>query len=250
MELLKTMWRFTFGDNKELDEGQKALEAIQDLLVKAITKHEGDPHALTLEEMGPIKAICDQLHPANFQLKVPNAAKDGLERPKRVHYEHVYEDETFSIGIFILPPGVSIPLHDHPGMSVISRLLYGSLHIKACDLVPNKGASTGNNSQYLARLRVDEVVTAPVTVELLPERHNLHELTGGADIGCAFFDIITPPYDANEGRDCTYYRVVGTSDKHEQQSGDKLLVLESYNPTDFDVTPEHYHGPRLQRYVC
>ncbi|RLN52073.1 hypothetical protein BBJ29_010141 [Phytophthora kernoviae] len=248
MDFLNAVWHFTFGDNKELAEGQKALEAIQDLLVKAIIKYKGAPHALTLDEIEPIKAICDQLFPANFQLKVPSAAEGGPERPKRVHYEHVYEDETFSIGIFILPPGVSIPLHDHPGMSVISRVLYGSLHVKAYDLVPNEGARRGNKS-HMARLRVDEVVTAPLTVELLPERNNLHELTGGDDIGCAFFDIITPPYDADDGRDCTYYRVVNAPISKEESS-DKMVMLESYNPTDFDVTPEHYHGPRLQRYVC
>lgn len=241
MDFLNAVWRFSFGRNQHLADGQKALERIQDLLVKAIIKYDGVPHALTVEEIAPVKAICDQLFPANFQLKVPSAEDSGPERPKRVHYQHVYEDETFSIGIFILPPGVSIPLHDHPGMSVISRVLYGSLHIKSYDLIKDGAAASGK--KHKARLRVDKTITAPYTTELLPDHSNLHELVGDDDIGCAFLDIITPPYHSNEGRDCTYYRVIDSSDCNSE----KTVTLESYFPLDFDVVTEAYHGPHLQR---
>jgi hypothetical protein len=148
--------------------------------------------------------------------------------------------------IFILPPGVSIPLHDHPGMTVISRVLYGTLHVKSYDLV--KDGVTASDKQHLARLCADKVVTAPHTTELLPDCGNLHELVGGGDVGCAFFDIITPPYDANDGRDCTYYREVSSADNQET-AGEKLVTLEAYEPHDFDVITEPYHGPHLQRYV-
>ncbi|OWZ00041.1 hypothetical protein PHMEG_00028853 [Phytophthora megakarya] len=244
MDFFNAVWRFSFGGDQDVTAGQKALERIQDLLVKAIAKDQDGAHALTAEEMAPIKTICDQLFPVNFQLQVPGP-ESGIERPKRVHYQHVYEDETFSIGIFILPPGVAIPLHDHPGMSVVTRLLYGSLHVKSYDLVQIDAAPLGK--RQMARIRADEVVTAPHTAELLPDCGNLHELVGGDDVGCAFFDIITPPYDANEGRDCTYFRVV---DSPQQESNDEeLVMLESYEPHEFDVLTKTYHGPHLQRYV-
>ncbi len=34
---------------------------------------------------------------------------------------HIFEDSVISLGIFQLPMGASIPLHDHPGMTVVSR---------------------------------------------------------------------------------------------------------------------------------
>ena len=53
-----------------------------------------------------------------------------------VRYLHCKEiHDHFSMGIFVFPPGASIPLHDHPSMVVISRVLYGELHVKSYSVV-------------------------------------------------------------------------------------------------------------------
>lgn len=55
-----------------------------------------------------------------------------------VRYLHCREiADKYSIGIFVFPPGASIPLHDHPSMVVISRVLYGELLVKSYNVVSN-----------------------------------------------------------------------------------------------------------------
>lgn len=54
-----------------------------------------------------------------------------------VRYLHAREvADKYTVGIFIFPPGASIPLHDHPSMVVISRVLYGELKVKSYSVVP------------------------------------------------------------------------------------------------------------------
>lgn len=53
-----------------------------------------------------------------------------------VRYLHVYElPNHYSAGIFVFPPHAKIPLHDHPGMCVLSRILYGSLSVHSYDWI-------------------------------------------------------------------------------------------------------------------
>eukprot|EP00580_Thalassiosira_gravida_P020632 CAMPEP_0201675600 /NCGR_PEP_ID=MMETSP0494-20130426/39922_1 /ASSEMBLY_ACC=CAM_ASM_000839 /TAXON_ID=420259 /ORGANISM="Thalassiosira gravida, Strain GMp14c1" /LENGTH=502 /DNA_ID=CAMNT_0048158099 /DNA_START=263 /DNA_END=1771 /DNA_ORIENTATION=+ len=63
-----------------------------------------------------------------------------------VRYLHVREvPHKYSIGIFIFPPNAEIPLHDHPDMVVLSRVLYGELLVRSYDVLPAATTETLRN---------------------------------------------------------------------------------------------------------
>ena len=41
--------------------------------------------------------------------------------------------------VFLLGPGARIPAHDHPGMTVLSKILQGSLDVASFDIVADNG---------------------------------------------------------------------------------------------------------------
>jgi len=107
------------------------------------------------------------------------------------------------IVVFLLPPGAVIPLHDHPGMTVFSKLLHGSLHVTSYDWAAGS-ASHGHPAARLARLVLDADLRAPCdALVLFPESGgNMHRLA--AATACAVLDVLGPPYFGD--RDCTYYQ--------------------------------------------
>ena len=62
------------------------------------------------------------------------AGGTGSKPGSPIGYHHVHADDGLSMGIFVIPAGGEIPLHDHPGMSVLSKLLFGSLRVTAYDM--------------------------------------------------------------------------------------------------------------------
>jgi len=121
-----------------------------------------------------------------------------LKHSDRVVYKPIYEGPLFHMGIFAIPRGGSIPLHDHPEMTVISKLLFGKVRLQSYDWV-TKSSSGGTAKKVL-----DEILLPPVKPHILyPSQSNLHCFT--AVDPCAFFDILMPPY--NETRKCSYYKI-------------------------------------------
>ncbi|KAF3779799.1 Plant cysteine oxidase 2 [Nymphaea thermarum] len=159
----------------------------------------------------------------------------------------VFKCDNFSICIFCLPPSAVIPLHNHPGMTVFSKLLFGSMHVKSYDWVMEITASKG--SPRLAKVHFDGVFTAECNTSIL------YPTTGGnmhcfrALEPCAILDVLGPPYSEADGRDCMYYRSLPL---HPSRSGDDgrargvvyELLEEIKKPDDFFFLGAEYTGPR------
>ncbi|PNH01770.1 putative 2-aminoethanethiol dioxygenase [Tetrabaena socialis] len=64
-------------------------------------------------------------------LSLPTSANSSAD--SRIKYMRIYEDPSLTFGLFCFPAGATIPLHNHPGMTVFSRLLFGRLRVSAYD---------------------------------------------------------------------------------------------------------------------
>ncbi len=101
-------------------------------------------------------------------------------------------DRSCEIGVFFIPAGQRIPLHDHPDIHVWMRVLVGELHV----------TSFTWHAPPLARRSGDATLGPHDPVWLVePGRDNLHQLTARSDV--AFLDVLRPPYI--DHRVCTYY---------------------------------------------
>eukprot|EP00245_Coleochaete_scutata_P007501 TRINITY_DN2292_c0_g1_i1.p1 TRINITY_DN2292_c0_g1~~TRINITY_DN2292_c0_g1_i1.p1 ORF type:complete len:277 (-),score=47.27 TRINITY_DN2292_c0_g1_i1:418-1248(-) len=232
-----------------------------------------DKEALGIKE---IVSILDQIKPKDVGLELAsadnqrgfgffgNAAKNGRRHTLTsrwappITYLHLYECEEFSMGIFCLPTSAAIPLHNHPGMTVMSKLLYGTLHVRSYDWVDpfDEQLNEDPSIPRLAMMESDQVLTAPCQTEVLypTSGGNIHAFT--AITPCAILDVLSPPYCADSGRHCTYYHeapqaAIGASRRNleggvREGKEDGVCLLEVYQPPDdFVVQQGRYRGQRI-----
>ena len=106
----------------------KQLESIDAAELLSLKSTRDGESGATLDSSQTIEPIHDLVKPQYQNQKENNI----------VRYLHVKEIEhRYSAGIFVFPPNTSIPLHDHPDMVVISRILYGELYVTSFDVMPS-----------------------------------------------------------------------------------------------------------------
>jgi len=116
-------------------------------------------------------------------------------------YQHIFEDEHISVGVFLLPKNAIIPLHDHPSMSVVTLGLFGSCRLMSYDW---KTDETRQAQQGEAILIQNKVMEPGDVVVCHPTSHgNIHSIQAIENF--AMLDILIPPY--GESRICRYYEV-------------------------------------------
>lgn len=178
-----------------------------------------------------------------------------------VTYMHICETEAFSMGVFLLKGGTSIPLHDHPGMHGMLKVLYGKVRIMGFDKMES---SPTELPPPLQRYKRSSVLRAALRSSgeygdgsppclLSPHRDNLHQISA-VDGPAAFLDILAPPYDPDDGRDCHYYKLLlpaaSPEDTGDGAAADgvhprEVWLLEIPQPDDFWCGGEPYPGPKV-----
>ncbi|KAL5960520.1 2-aminoethanethiol dioxygenase [Taenia solium] len=188
-----------------------------------------------------------------------------------VAYMHITENEVFSMGMFILRPGSRIPLHGHPGMFGVIRVMQGSMRCRSFTPLSHDetpvGASTpsdcgGTAVMWCLAAAPDLTIAEPHADRLLgasdrapclltPCTGNLHELTA-VEGTVVFLDILSPPYDHDLGtRECLFYREIDLPNSSEVASqsrtreSSRIYLTEINQPKDYWCELLPYRGPPI-----
>ena len=151
---------------------------------------------------------------------------DDVQRPGACTYLGIVEHADYAIAAFVLAPHATIPLHDHPGMTVLSSVISGSMRVTSFDV----------GADGKARRSSSIMTSADGPAALFPCQDNVHEFVAGADGACVL-DVIVPPYDEDAGRACHYFEAAAI--------GDGVFRLrEVPEPADFECLGAVYQGLR------
>ncbi|CAN0084697.1 unnamed protein product [Ectocarpus sp. 12 AP-2014] len=170
----------------------------------------------------------------------------------------------FEMTVFVLPKGGEIPLHDHPNMAVLSRILFGTLDVTSYDIEDEEedeaeeeqGSKREGGTVAGAKLRRKEaqravfaqrrqqqeggrVTAATPSFLLTPSEGNVHSFRAPA--ACAVFDVLIPPYDSSRGRKCSYFRA--ETPLTSRNGGTVVVSARTAGADDGGVEGEREGGP-------
>lgn len=142
-----------------------------------------------------------------------------------------------SVCVFVIPPGKSIDLHDHPSMVVWQSCLVGTMNVLAFDW-SERSAPCLSDARF-ARLVTRSALRAGCSGVITPTSGGVvHQVTcpAGTSQPAVFIDIISPPYNTPpQNLQCTYYRCKTTV----QEVGDQVEL----------VPRRDFYGPPMNCFV-
>ncbi|XP_069467296.1 2-aminoethanethiol dioxygenase [Ambystoma mexicanum] len=215
------------------------------------------------DNLNQLKNLVNQLRTEDLQI-APRSAQSAVPQSPPVTYMHICETESFSMGVFLLQSGQAcIPLHDHPGMHGMLKVLYGTLSIRGFDRLQESAGGCASPPPFsppvlpfqrgslrrALRRTASHFGPASPPCLLSPHRDNLHQISA-LDGPAAFLDILAPPYDSDDGRDCHYYQLLQPAAESQDQAGKEeenreVWLLEIPQPADFWCGGEPYPGPKV-----
>ncbi|KAJ6763168.1 PLANT CYSTEINE OXIDASE 2 [Salix purpurea] len=238
---------------------KRAPTILQDLYVSCTEVFKG-PGTVPLHH--DVKRLCyilDNMKPEDLWLSGEqpffNARAEVTGTPG-VTYTVIHKCDNFSLFIFFLPATAVIPLHNHPGMTVFSKLLLGRMHVRSYDWVDPPPADELDSPARprLANRKADSILTAPCNTSVLypTTGGNIHQFT--AITPCAVLDVLGPPYSDEDGRDCSYYKELpytsfsnGETGLKKEEGGCHAWLEEIMVPENSLMTGVEYSGPQVDK---
>ncbi|GFS16186.1 2-aminoethanethiol dioxygenase [Elysia marginata] len=161
---------------------------------------------------------------------------------------NVHQNRHFTMAVFIVKTGGSLPLHDHPNMFGLLKVISGSVKITSYTKVdpqplPKDVQFPGAHSPYILTVKRNQDVILADSDHccfLSPSEGNFHEIKPLTDVA-AFLDILAPPYNSMD-RECSYYKELPL---HSPDHEDICWLTEISHPRSYWCDVLNYKGPLL-----
>lgn len=175
--------------------------------------------------------------------------KERIEKTNKFSFEDMFknrinmfvpicENDFYTIGIFLIPKGGRIPLHDHPQMLVLSKILFGALNYLSLDYKDDKIQielpktlynfrnvdEDFENYKLQATLNTKSILKKNDVIYLTPFLANIHQFEAQED--SAFLDVLIPKYDLIN-RFCNFYEI-------KEMNGRDVVLKYIFPPPDYD----------------
>ncbi|GBP55506.1 2-aminoethanethiol dioxygenase [Eumeta japonica] len=184
------------------------------------------------ENFEKLKSLVDKITPEDLGFDKNLADLKFWAKPRKAPctYIEVIQNDKINMSIFVLKPGFTMPLHDHPQMHGLLKVIYGAVDIRSFTEYPLTEVVDMVDIEMRAKLEADRLshgvhkhrkLYATISDSencredsgaciLTPTLSNYHEIR--SKVPSAFFDILAPPYDTFSEelgpRRCKYYQVL------------------------------------------
>eukprot|EP00794_Sanderia_malayensis_P014155 gene14155-15633_t len=228
------------------------MSAIQKVAGQALLTFRSKDVSAFAANLEKLKGMVDVITTADINVQKPSKKarrkrSNSFDAP--VSYINIFESPYFTMGVFILRNGVSIPLHNHPGMYGICKVLYGSVKVKSYDqLASPNGVDSQSQGKFIKCKANEEQVFSEThkSYSLTPTLGNYHSIQAHNGQS-AFLDILGPPYVTGD-RDCSYFKECSVEDgvgALSRENESERWLAEISQPLDFYCDGIDYEGPPI-----
>lgn len=229
------------------------------------------------ENLSKLKSLMNKVtsEDVNLDTKLLQPVQDTVEdrRHAPVTYIEVLDDPSLTIGIFVLKQGARLPLHDHPLMYGILKVIHGAVHVQSYSIITDSDQKANEDTvirsssnevlpsdinlteetllrqvSLLARKEPSFVLSATDDASTLsPLTGNIHEIHS-VDGPAAFLDVLSPPYETDipgiGPRPCRYFKELDEDvEKVNQDKRPVMRLLRIPSPSDYWSHSAPYQGP-------
>lgn len=209
-----------------------------------------------LSNLQSLRALVEQLALADLNLDPVVVSPETFEPATKAPctFIDIFDSDVFTMSVFVLRENYTMPLHDHPRMHGLLRVVAGSVRIQSYSEIDRREETNPDGTErrhVLVKVEQEKTLEAGSEAAscgmLTPTERNYHEITaiGGP---AAFFDILSPPYNADipiyGKRACSFYRKLLLPGNAASSDGRRRMVLEKIaTPNHYYCDTEHYEAP-------